>query len=100
MVELYQNGERSVGRVAKGFDLTETAVREWVKQPERTPRPGRTAAWSAASGKNRRSCCAENVGCLYARRGLNGSCLIPGMTTLPGHTARRGIYIVIKQEPH
>jgi transposase len=27
--------DRSVGQVAKDFDLTETAVREWVKQAER-----------------------------------------------------------------
>ena len=28
-------GDRSIGQVAKDFDLTETAVREWVKQAER-----------------------------------------------------------------
>ena len=27
-------GDRTVGQVAKDFDLTETAVREWVKQAE------------------------------------------------------------------
>ncbi len=27
-------GDRSIGQVAKDFDLTETAVREWVKQAE------------------------------------------------------------------
>ena len=32
IVELCQRGDRSVGQVAKDFDLTETAVREWVKQ--------------------------------------------------------------------
>jgi transposase len=35
IVELCQHGERSVGQVAKDFDLTETAVREWLKQAER-----------------------------------------------------------------
>ena len=35
MVALCQRGDRSVGQVAKDFDLTETAVREWVKQAER-----------------------------------------------------------------
>jgi transposase len=35
IVELCQRGDRSVGLVAKDFDLTETAVREWVKQAER-----------------------------------------------------------------
>jgi transposase len=28
-------GDRTAGQVAKDFDLTETVVREWVKQAER-----------------------------------------------------------------
>jgi transposase len=35
IVELCQQGDRSIGRVAQDFDLTETAVREWVRQAER-----------------------------------------------------------------
>ena len=35
IVELCQRDDRSVGQVARDFDLTETAVREWVKQAER-----------------------------------------------------------------
>ncbi|MFC0628247.1 transposase, partial [Kribbella deserti] len=35
IVELCQRGERSVGQIVKDFDLTETAVREWLKQAER-----------------------------------------------------------------
>jgi transposase len=35
IVELCQRGDRSVGQVARDFDLTETAVRDWVKQAER-----------------------------------------------------------------
>ena len=36
IVGLCQQGDRSgLGQVAKDFDLTETAVREWVKQAER-----------------------------------------------------------------
>ena len=35
IVELCQRGDRSVGQVARDFDLTETAVREWVRQVER-----------------------------------------------------------------
>ncbi|MCP9944177.1 IS3 family transposase [Streptomyces somaliensis] len=34
IVELCRRGDRSVGQVAKDFDLTETAVRDWVKQAE------------------------------------------------------------------
>jgi transposase len=47
IVELCQRGDRSVGQVARDFDLTETAVREWVKQAERdagTRRDGLTTA--------------------------------------------------------
>ena len=35
IVELCQRGDRSIGQVAPDFDLTETAVREWVRQAER-----------------------------------------------------------------
>jgi transposase-like protein len=35
IVELCQQGDRSVGRVARDVDLTEPAVREWVRQAER-----------------------------------------------------------------
>jgi transposase len=35
IVELCQRGDRSLGQVARDFDLTETAVREWAKQAER-----------------------------------------------------------------
>src|SRR4051794_19576488 len=34
IVELCQRGDRAVGQIAKDFDLTETAVRAWVKQAE------------------------------------------------------------------
>jgi len=35
IVELCQRGDRSIGQVCRDFDLTETAVREWVRQAER-----------------------------------------------------------------
>ena len=34
IVELCRRGDRSVGQVAEDFALTETAVRDWVKQAE------------------------------------------------------------------
>ena len=34
IVELCGRGDRSVGQVARDFDLTETAVRAWVRQAE------------------------------------------------------------------
>ena len=35
IVERCRRGDRAIGQVARDFDLTETAVREWVKQAER-----------------------------------------------------------------
>ncbi|MFH8387288.1 transposase [Kitasatospora sp. NPDC018058] len=45
IVELCRRGDRSVGQVAKDFDLTETAVRDWVKQArvDAGERDGRTS---------------------------------------------------------
>ena len=34
IVDACNRGDRSIGQVARDFDLTETAVREWVKQAE------------------------------------------------------------------
>jgi transposase len=34
IVELCQRGDRTVRQVSQDFDLTETVVREWVKQAE------------------------------------------------------------------
>ena len=44
IVELCRRGDRSIGQVARDFDLTETNVRTWVKQAEIDPgeRPGLT----------------------------------------------------------
>jgi len=35
IVEVCQRGDRSIAQVARDFDLTETAVRGWVRQAER-----------------------------------------------------------------
>ena len=61
IVELCQRGDRSVGQVARDFDLTETAVREWVRQAERDAgtRRGRGPDQRGAPGAGR-SCGAEN----------------------------------------
>ena len=34
IVEVCARGDRTIGQVAKDFDLTETAVRGWIKQAE------------------------------------------------------------------
>ena len=38
IVDACRRGDRSVGQVARDFDLTETAVRTWVKQSENQSR--------------------------------------------------------------
>ncbi len=45
IVELCRRGDRSVREVSRDFDLTETAVREWVKQGDidAGSRPGLTS---------------------------------------------------------
>ncbi|MGO8871845.1 MAG: transposase [Acidimicrobiales bacterium] len=56
IVELCQRGDRSVGQVARDFDLTETAVRAWVHQAEidEGERPGLTSEERAELSRLRR----------------------------------------------
>jgi transposase len=74
VVELCQRGDRSVGQVARDFDLTETAVREWVKQAERDAGTrvdgGLTSAERAELVQLRRECrrLREDVEILKRRR--------------------------------
>jgi len=51
IVELCERGDRSVGQVARDFDLTETAVREWVKQAQRDARTGQDGGLTTAERK-------------------------------------------------
>ena len=46
IVERCRRGDRTIGQVARDFDLTETAVREWVRQADvdAGERPGLTSA--------------------------------------------------------
>lgn len=46
IVDLCRAGDRSIGQVSKDYDLTETAVREWVRQADIDDgtRPGLTSA--------------------------------------------------------
>ncbi|TDW76273.1 transposase [Kribbella pratensis] len=58
IVELCQRGDRSVGQVAKNFDLTETAVREWLRQVERDAGAG--VGGLTSSGKEELARLREN----------------------------------------
>jgi len=56
IVELCQRGDRTIGQVARDFDLTETAVRAWVNQAETDAgeRPGLTTEERAELTRLRR----------------------------------------------
>jgi transposase len=56
IVECCLRGDRSVGQVARDFDLTETAVRTWVHQAETDAgkRPGLTSDERAELARLRR----------------------------------------------
>ena len=56
IVELCRRGDRSIGQVARDFDLTETNVRTWVKQAEidQGERPGLTTQERAELTRLRR----------------------------------------------
>ena len=56
IVERCRRGDRSIGQVARDFDLTETAVRAWVKQAEidAGERPGLTTEERAELARLRR----------------------------------------------
>jgi transposase len=56
IVECCLRGDRSVGQVARDFDLTETAVRAWVHQAETDAgqRPGLTSDERAELARLRR----------------------------------------------
>ncbi len=56
IVERCRAGDRSVGQVARDFDLTETAVRSWVTQAETDAgeRPGLTSDARAELARLRR----------------------------------------------
>jgi len=56
IVERCRRGDRTIGQVALDFDLTETAVREWVRQAEvdAGERPGLFSAERAELAELRR----------------------------------------------
>ncbi|EWM12090.1 hypothetical protein KUTG_02394 [Kutzneria sp. 744] len=61
--ELCQRGDRSIGQIARNFDLTDTAVREWVKQAERDTGTRTGGLCACRKPRPYRPC----VGCQYAR---------------------------------
>jgi transposase len=62
IVELCQRGDRSIGQVARDFDLTGTAVREWVGQAE----------WDAGTPSDGGLTSAERRALSALRRETNG----------------------------
>src|SRR5690348_16327302 len=72
IVELCQRGDRSVGQVAKDFDLTETAVREWVEQAGRDAGTRQDGGLTSAERRSWRSCGARTAGSAKMWRSSSG----------------------------
>ena len=72
IVELCQHGDRSVGQVAKDFDLTETAVREWVKQAERDAGHPQRRRLTSTEREELSQLRRENRGCTRTWRSSSG----------------------------
>ncbi|WP_399134110.1 transposase [Streptomyces sp. Li-HN-5-11] len=70
IVELCQRGDRSVGQVAKDFDLTETAVRDWVKQAEVDA--GEREGLTSVNARNWPHCGGRTAGCGRTWRSSSG----------------------------
>jgi transposase len=62
IVELCQGGDRSIGQVARDVDLTETAVREWVRQAERDAGRRGDGGLTNAERQNCRPCAGRPNG--------------------------------------
>jgi transposase len=62
IVELCQRGDRSIGQVARDFDLTETAVREWVRQAERDAGTRSDGGLTSAERQECRPCAGRTNG--------------------------------------
>ena len=71
IVALCQQGDRSVGQVARDFDLTETAVREWVRQAERDAGTG-DGGLISADGRRWQRCGGRTGGCGKMSRSSSG----------------------------
>ena len=60
VVELCERGDRSIGQVARDLDLTETAVRSWVKQAAVDRGDGPAEALTTDEGEELRRLRREN----------------------------------------
>src|SRR6476620_4684677 len=72
IVELCQSGDRSVGQVARDFDLTETAVREWVRQAERDAGTREDGGLTSAERKELAQLRLRTAGCVRTWRSSSG----------------------------
>ena len=58
-VRIVRDSGKTVGAVARELDLTETALREWVRQAERDAGRGRQAHSRPRNGRNSGGCGAR-----------------------------------------
>jgi transposase len=72
IVELCRRGDRSVGQVAKDFDLTETAVRAWVRQSERDAGTRSDGGLTSTERKELAELAGRTAGCGKTSRSSSG----------------------------
>jgi transposase-like protein len=70
IVGLCRRGDRSVGQVVNGFELTETAVRDWGKQAEVDA--ANATGWPAVSARNSPRCGGRAAGCARTSTSSSG----------------------------
>ena len=92
IVERCRRGDRSIGQVARDFDLGETAVRAWVHQAETAA--GDQPGLRPRNGPNSSSCVGRTGGCVKQDlQGWRGYEQRRSWTPSPRHTqtpAKRG----------
>ena len=71
IVERCRRGDRTIGQVARDFDLTETAVREWVRQAE-VDAGERAGPVERRSARSWPSCGGRTAGCVRTSRCSSG----------------------------
>lgn len=72
-VRLYEVGDRTIGQVARDLDLTETALREWVKRAEIDAGQGPPGALTTAERDELTQLRRENKRLLMEREILKNS---------------------------
>lgn len=67
-VRLVREGGKSIGEVSRDLDLTESAVRQWVRQAEIDAGRGGTGALASAEPRNCSGCGVRTSSCRWSAK--------------------------------